>query len=551
MTQNFRFTSEFEKKAYEGLFKSATKGEKPFLYKQEAVTFFEKSGLPVAILKQILDTMDADQINQIDFFTILKLIACYQNETPVTNPIDMVQVPLPQFRDLPKNTLNDIKPMTEAEREKYIQVFEACNPVDGVIDDEFAMGVFTRSNIPMEKLNLIWNLAATRKSNTLNKTEFIIAMHYISRSMSNANIDLPTSLPSQTYMEATGKFRSSLHRQNTVASPIMRNRNVSNSSLVSSPLSSPRMVIPVTISLDESERYKSYFERLDTDNLGYLSGEVAAYFFNHSKLSEADLGQIWNLADTKRIGKLDLNGFSVAMHLITRRQNGDSMQEVVYRANELNQMHIQPIHNELMDHKRKSELEKQLDDIKKEVQAQWQLAEEYRIKKKELSVANNQLEKDVFQAKDKLELAKKLSGEAEKMLEMEQERRDALLRDGGLTSSLDNSLELNTKEPALPDLTRTPSYFSFSTGLVSPTTPATNLNPGKFYLSSSENEKPQVPLSPVQSKVISKYGFDITAFEVPSNSADDGMSDKDELASLFGVPVIPKKETATFDAIFM
>lgn len=217
--------------------------------------------------------------------------------------------------------------MTGEEREKYIQVFEACNPMDGVVNNELAMAVFIRSDLPTDKLNSIWCLAATRKSSTLNKTEFIIAMHYISRLMSNPNITLPVSLPSQTYMEATGKYGSSLHKHNTVGLPMMRNRNASSSSLISSPLSSPRTVIPITIPLDESERYRSYFERLDTDKLGYLPDEVAAYFFKHSKLPEADLGQIWSLADTERAGKLYLHGFSVAMHLITRRQSGDSMQE--------------------------------------------------------------------------------------------------------------------------------------------------------------------------------------------------------------------------------
>jgi hypothetical protein len=38
---------------YEELFKSATKGEKTFLDEQEAATFLEKSGLPVAILNQV------------------------------------------------------------------------------------------------------------------------------------------------------------------------------------------------------------------------------------------------------------------------------------------------------------------------------------------------------------------------------------------------------------------------------------------------------------------------------------------------------------------
>jgi hypothetical protein len=225
---------------------------------------------------------------------------------------------------------------------------------------------------------------------------------------------------------------------------------------------------------------------------------------------------------------------------------------VAYRASQLNQIYNQSVYDEQIDHKGKAELEKKLDNIKKKVQAQWQLAEEYRAKKKEIAMINTQLEKDILLAKNNLELAEKLSGEAEQILKMEQERQYSLLHCRGLTSLVNDSPELNTKEAAIPDLIRTPSEFSNSTGLMSPSSPAINLNPGKFYLSSIENKiTPQVPLSPVQSKAISKYGFDITAFETPSKPIDDGMSDRDELASLFGTPVSPTKKTATFDDIFM
>ncbi|KAG1224322.1 hypothetical protein G6F68_020138 [Rhizopus microsporus] len=66
-----------------------------------------------------------------------------------------------------------------------------------------AKNVFVRSNLPPAKLQAIWDLANTRKSGALNQTEFIIAMHYIERTMKEA-AQLPPTLPASIYASASG-----------------------------------------------------------------------------------------------------------------------------------------------------------------------------------------------------------------------------------------------------------------------------------------------------------------------------------------------------------
>lgn len=183
-------------------------------------------------------------------------------------------------------------------------------------------------------MNAIWLLADTRSSGTLNKTEFIIAMHYISQSFKNHSLTLPTSLPSQVYVEASGQFASSIRRHNTTTSSMALNRlnkdytsPIMGRILNSSPLNmidGPNSIHPmVSVAPEEIERYKTYFDQLDCDRSGYIDAEDAIYFLSYSQLPDDELKRIWEIADHKHLGKLDMHAFGVAMHLINTIKRGE------------------------------------------------------------------------------------------------------------------------------------------------------------------------------------------------------------------------------------
>lgn len=269
-------------------------------------------------------------------------------------------MPVPQFKGITVGIKSavEIAPITANERDAYIGVFHSCNPIDGLLYGmtvkyipqksthkrhlvgEQAIEIFNRSGLPSEKLADIWALADTRNSGTLNKTEFIIAMHYISRLMKDPAIVLPSTLPSQVYAEATGRFASSIRRHHTTVIA-NRSRASSNASLggytspiishmmpgsaTASSVASTTTAGDVTLTAEEKERYLVYFQQLDTDGSGFIDADEAVYFFNHSRLPHTELGRIWEIADSRRVGKLDLHDFCVAMHLINMRKRGESI----------------------------------------------------------------------------------------------------------------------------------------------------------------------------------------------------------------------------------
>ncbi|KAJ2041673.1 actin organization and endocytosis protein [Coemansia sp. RSA 922] len=90
------------------------------------------------------------------------------------------------------------------------------------------------------------------------------------------------------------------------------------------------------ITPSERAQYESIFRRWDSGR-GVLRGDQAREVFAQSSLSQSELAKVWMLSDINNQGELNLDEFSVAMHLIFRRLAGaplpDSLpQELVPRS---------------------------------------------------------------------------------------------------------------------------------------------------------------------------------------------------------------------------
>ena len=81
-------------------------------------------------------------------------------------------------------------------------------------------------------------------------------------------------------------------------------------------------VIPWAITKEEKTRYDTMFRAWDGLGKGYIGGELAIEILGKSGLEKPDLERIWTLADNGNKGRLDLDEFAVAMHLIYRKLNG-------------------------------------------------------------------------------------------------------------------------------------------------------------------------------------------------------------------------------------
>ncbi|XP_039044082.1 EH domain-containing protein 2-like isoform X1 [Hibiscus syriacus] len=75
-------------------------------------------------------------------------------------------------------------------------------------------------------------------------------------------------------------------------------------------------------SKEQQKIYRDWFNIVDSDRDGRVTGNDATNFFALSKLSRQELKQIWAIADSKRQGFLGLTEFIVALQLISLAQAG-------------------------------------------------------------------------------------------------------------------------------------------------------------------------------------------------------------------------------------
>jgi len=327
-----------ERHIYSQLFKAADIDGKGIVLGEEAVEFFKKSAVPSQILSEIWTAADDEQrgfLTQQEFYVALKLIACAQNGQLAAEPVLSTVVPLPRFDDIylePYQSSNNNTPVMAPqldtikpeERERFIRMFKSNSSPDGIMEGPHARHIFEKSNLPPEFLNKIWNLANMRRTGSLNQTEFVIAMFYISRVMDHTIDNLPASIPTSIFNSAAGRPGSpTLSRQSTLSSPIARhNTGPSAVAAFGQAAFADAFDDTWTIPQDQRTKFKAFFQQLDVRQTGYLSGEDAGNFFRNSGLPQMELEQIWTLAATQDRGRLSLEEFTVAMHLIHERLSG-------------------------------------------------------------------------------------------------------------------------------------------------------------------------------------------------------------------------------------
>jgi len=80
--------------------------------------------------------------------------------------------------------------------------------------------------------------------------------------------------------------------------------------------------VPWAVTKDEKKIYDEMFKAWDGFGKGYITGNQAIEIFGQSGLDKPDLERVWTLSDPNNKGRLNLDEFAVAMHLIYRRLNG-------------------------------------------------------------------------------------------------------------------------------------------------------------------------------------------------------------------------------------
>lgn len=260
--------------------------------------------------------------------------------------------------------------ITPAERASYAAQFaKADGDGNGFIRGREGAAFFSQSGLDSGVLRKIWGLADVSEDGMLDREEFDIAVHLILKVRAGAA--LPDTLPSVLRPHAEGVPSPAMATASVTSPSISMTAALPSSSPnhgdehkgepnemdllagYSSPVSAPvSNVQPISIpsgspiaapraanfapssstvsSTDDGwamtpadhVSYVALFQSQDSDGDGYIAGREALEFFLKSGLDTPTLRSVWTLSDITSDGKLDVEEFSIAMHLIRKLRGG-------------------------------------------------------------------------------------------------------------------------------------------------------------------------------------------------------------------------------------
>ncbi|KTG38349.1 hypothetical protein cypCar_00010304, partial [Cyprinus carpio] len=248
---------------YENFYRQVDPGNTGRVGPTEAALFLKKSGLPDITLGKIWDLADPDGKGFLDkqgFYVALRLVACAQSGHDISLSCLNLPVPPPKFKDHSSPSLSSVTSTNES--------LWAVRPEEkGKFD-----GIF-------ESLAPVNGLLSGEKVK-------------------------PVLINSKLPVDVLGKVWD--------LSDIDKDGHLDKDEFA---VHSVNWVVPVA----DRGRYDDIFLKTDTDLDGFVSGQEVKDIFMHSGLPQNLLAHIWALADTRQMGKLTREQFSLAMHLIQQK----------------------------------------------------------------------------------------------------------------------------------------------------------------------------------------------------------------------------------------
>lgn len=341
-----------ERNYYEDQFRKLDKEDLGIVTGEAAKPLFAGSSLSAQILSQVWAMVDINNkgfLNKDEFSAALRTMGHLQQYPTLPVTAELYSQPparlpnlngiVPPLEHTPTSNLStasvqglgQIPPISAQDVSKFSQLYErAANGATTLAGDK-AKEIFLKARLPNQILGTVWGLCDKNASGSLEKPEFIMAMHLIQLLMTNnpSVSTLPTTLPPQLWksldvtdaqvpampLSANSTGRSSLTRQGTISrlsAGVFTNASTDWS-----------------LSFDKKQQFDAIFDSLDKSHAGALSAQVLVPFFLSSRLNQETLASIWDLADIHNNAEFSKVEFAIAMFLIQKKNAGAQLPDVI------------------------------------------------------------------------------------------------------------------------------------------------------------------------------------------------------------------------------
>jgi epidermal growth factor receptor substrate 15 len=202
----------------------------------------------------------------------------------------------------------------------YAGLFKQLDPGNtGIITGEKARSTFEKSGLPPTILGEIWQISDPKNLGFLTQFGFCHAMRLIGYTQAGQH-------PTATLADRPGPLPKFADLELSTPTATLNPQSTSSSFMQTQPSSiipqntttlqyKPQDPISV-VSAQDYQKFSQLFIKTVGSTQGELGGDQARDIFLKAKLPTATLGQIWNLVDRFNLGKLNISGFVIAMHLI-------------------------------------------------------------------------------------------------------------------------------------------------------------------------------------------------------------------------------------------
>lgn len=213
--------------------------------------------------------------------------------------------------------------LTPEEKKLYAQLFKLLDPDNtGIITGEKARLTFEKSGLPPPILGEIWQIADQNNLGFLSQFGFCLAMRLIGYTQAGQHptaslADNPGPLPKFANLHPQAPLQPQSTNSSFMQSQPLSLIPQNTATLLSKPQDPISQVTPM-----DYQRFSSLFAKTVGSPSGELEGSQARDIFMKAKLPTPTLGQIWSLVDRYNVGKLNVDAFVIAMHLIQNLLSG-------------------------------------------------------------------------------------------------------------------------------------------------------------------------------------------------------------------------------------
>lgn len=234
---------------------------------------------------------------------------------------------------------------------KYSQMFNGVDQArTGFVTGAQARGILMQSGLPQDALAKIWALADGTTSGRLTIEEFILCMYLVEmtraghpvppalspdlippsyRRRQSAQAGVPMAGPPPMAQVPVGAVRPPIPQ---TPQPVQQSQFVPQPAPVVPPVPVPAAVptaaatpMAWAIPPQSQAKYGQLFQSVDAQKTGFVTGAQARGILMQSGLQQDALAKIWALADSTVSGRLMIEEFILAMHLIDMAKAGQPL----------------------------------------------------------------------------------------------------------------------------------------------------------------------------------------------------------------------------------